>query len=81
VKAKAKGYDYSELLGLIKSKKLRQEDLALKIGMNPATLNLKLNNKSEFNQSQIRQICIVLDIPSRLVPKYFFCEQTLENAS
>ena len=81
MKAKAKGYDYSELLGLMKAKKLRQEDLALKIGMNPATLNLKLNNKSEFNQSQIRQICIVLDIPSRLVPKYFFCEQTLENAS
>ena len=81
MKAVVKGYDYSELLGLMKAKKLRQEDLAQKIRMNPATLNLKLNNKSEFTQSQIRQICAVLEIPLNLVSKYFFCEDTLENAS
>ncbi|WP_407382834.1 DUF739 family protein [Ruminococcus sp.] len=69
-------YDYSKLLGLIKERKLRQEDLAREIDMNPATLNLKLNNKSEFNQSQMSRICIVLGISLTSVPDYFFCEAT-----
>ena len=74
-------YDYSELLGIIKSKNLRQEDLARRINMNPSTLNLKLNNKSEFTQSQMKRICKVLDIPLNNLSKVFFCLETLENAS
>lgn len=47
-------YNYSELLGRIKAKKLTQEELARIIKLNPSTLNLKLNNKSEFSQSDLR---------------------------
>lgn len=74
MKSKKNSFDYSKLLGLIKERNLRQEDLAKKIGMNPATLNLKLNHKSNFNQSQIHQICSVLEIPRSLLSEYFFCE-------
>ena len=76
-----RGYDYSELLGIIKAKNLRQEDLARKINMNPSTLNLKLNNKSEFTQSQMKRICMVLGIPLNNLSRVFFCPLTLENAS
>ena len=74
-------YDYSALLGLMKAKRLRQEDLAAKIHINPSTLSQKLNNQSEFTQGEMRRICKVLGIPLRDLSKYFFCVDTLENAS
>ena len=74
-------YDYSALLGVIKSKKLRQEDLAAKIRVSPSTLSQKLNNQSEFTQGEMKRICKVLGIPLRDLSKYFFCVETLENES
>lgn len=74
-------YDYSSLLGLMKSKKLRQEDLAAKIRINPSTLSQKLNNQSEFTQGEMRKICNVLGVPLGDLSKYFFCSETLEKAS
>lgn len=65
-------YNYSELLGRIKAKKLTQEELARIIKLNPSTLNLKLNNKSEFSQSEIRNICNAMDIPYSEIATYFF---------
>lgn len=65
-------YDYSELLGKIRSKKITQEELAKKIHLNPATLNQKLKNKSEFSQSEMRNICKALDVPIDNIVTYFF---------
>ena len=73
MKDKKPTYDYSELLGLLKSKKLRQEDLASKIHINPSTLSQKLNNQSEFTQGEMKKICKVLNISLKNLSKYFFC--------
>ncbi len=65
-------YDYSELLGKLKSKKITQEELARRIHLNPSTLNLKLNNKSEFSQTEIKNICRVIGVSLDNVAAYFF---------
>lgn len=67
-----KGYDYSELLGKLRAKKITQEELARKIHLNPSTLNQKLNNKSEFSQSEMRNILNVLEVPVSMISTYFF---------
>ena len=67
-----KGYDYSELLGKLRAKKITQEELARKIHLNPSTLNQKLNNKSEFSQSEMRNILNVLEVPVSMIATYFF---------
>lgn len=65
-------YNYSELLGKLKSKGITQEELARKIHINPSTLNFKLNNRSEFTQSEMKAICKVIGEPVDNVVTYFF---------
>lgn len=65
-------YNYSELLGRIKAKKITQEELARQIHLNPSTLNQKLNNKSEFSQTEMRNILKILGEPIDNVAAYFF---------
>ncbi len=65
-------YDYSKLLGRMRELGKTQELLARGIGINPATLNLKLNNKSEWTQDQIAAACASLRINSQEIPMYFF---------
>lgn len=65
-------YDYSKLLGAIKEKRLSQVELAEKIGMNPATLNRKLSNESQFKQKEMQQIMTVLDLSQDNITHYFF---------
>lgn len=67
-----KPYNYSKLLGLMKEKGYTQHTLASKIPMNPATLNGRLHNKSEFNQREIIKISYELGISIEDVPVYFF---------
>ena len=56
----------------MKAKKITQEELAKRIRLNPSTLNQKLNNKSEFSQSEIKSILNVLELPICDVAAYFF---------
>lgn len=65
-------YNYSELLGRIKAKKITQEELARQIHLNPSTLNQKLNNKSEFSQTEMRNILKILGEPIENIAAYFF---------
>lgn len=65
-------YDYSNLLGLIKSKRITHEDLARRIQMHPSTLSSKLNNNSEFTQKQMRAIMTALGKSVDDIPGYFF---------
>lgn len=65
-------YDYSQLLGRLKEKKITQDQLAAKMGISPASMNLKLCNKSPFKQDEILAICDVLNIISSEIPAYFF---------
>lgn len=63
-------YNYAKLLGKIRESGNTQESLAIKVKMSPSTLNLKLNNKRDFTQKQIKKICEELHIEN--VNEYFF---------
>ena len=63
-------YDYSRLKGKMVERGFTQAGLAKEIEMSPATLNLKLNNKSKFGQDEITKIIEVLQL--RNVDPYFF---------
>ena len=75
-------YDYSKLNGRIREKGYTQETLAQKMSektkLSVCSLNLTLNNKRDFKQEEIFQICEILDIPVSHIPKYFFCHKALE---
>lgn len=65
-------YNYNKLLGRMKEKKMTQENLAKRIGLQPPTLSQKLNNKGKFKQTEISKICHILDIPDKEIGQYFF---------
>lgn len=65
-------FNYNKLRGRIRENGLTQEEVAKQINVNPTTLSLKLNNASEFTQSEIRSICDLLDISGRDLSDYFF---------
>lgn len=65
-------YDYSEILGKLRSKNIIQSELADIIGINPSTLNLKFNNKSEFTQTQMKKIVEAVDEPVSKIGFYFY---------
>ena len=74
-------FDYSKLLGKLKEKNITQDKLAEIAGISPSTLNLKLNNKSDFKTKEMLTILKCLGLPTEDIGKYFFCEKTFENAS
>lgn len=74
-------YNYNKLLGKAKECGLTLEDIAGKIGLNVSTLSLKLNNKSEFRQKEMKAICELLNIHIKDISEYFFCSQPSENQS
>lgn len=67
-----KEYDYSKLLGRIKEKLGCNSNLALKLKISERTMSLKLNSKIDFKQSEISDICIILDIADKDIPAHFF---------
>jgi len=69
-------YDYSKLLGHIRSKNITHEKVAQYADMGTDTFSGRINNKSEFRQKQILDICECLGIPLQEIPDYFFCKQT-----
>ena len=70
--------DYSELLGRMRSRGFTQARLAKSIGISETSMNLALNNKREFKQSEIQQICLSLEIPFEEIAKYFFAKKLLK---
>jgi transcriptional regulator with XRE-family HTH domain len=65
-------FNYSKLLGRFREYGFTQKDVATHIGVQPATLSLKLNNKAKFTSSEIDAICKLLDIPNEEIGIYFF---------
>ncbi len=65
-------FNYSKLRGKIREHGYTQEEVAKKLNVAPATLSLKLNNASEFSQSEIQELCSFLDISGAEVSDYFF---------
>ncbi len=70
--SKNEPYNYSELLGRMRAKKITQEELAKQMHLNTSTLNQKLNNKSEFSQTEMKNILEILEVPVANVATYFF---------
>ena len=72
-------FDYSKLRGKMTECGFTQAQLADKIGINKATLNVKLNGHYAFATDEILAICKELDIPTDEISKYFFCDKSSEN--
>lgn len=65
-------YNYSKLAGRMKEYKYTQETLSKALGISETTLNLSLNNKRDFKQNEILNICELLHIPKSRLAEYFF---------
>lgn len=72
-------YDYSKLLGRIKEKYGTRENLVKEITISSTSLNLRLNNKLKFDQQDIKELCIALDIKEEEIPDYFFKEKVRKS--
>lgn len=72
-------YDYSKLLGRIKEKYGTRENLVKEITISSTSLNLRLNNKLKFDQQDIKELCIALDIEEDEIPDYFFKEKVRKS--
>lgn len=65
-------YNYDLLKKRIEKKNFSQESLAPQAGMSRTSLNLKLNNKSHFTQTEIKLLSDLLDITGEELSDYFF---------
>lgn len=65
-------FNYAKLLGRMRECGFTQEQLAKAIGVNKATLSLKLNNRFSFAQEEILSICKQLNIPVCEIGDYFY---------
>lgn len=65
-------FDYSKLKGRIVEKYGNQTAFADDMEMAYSTLNLKLNNKSEWSTTEIVLACKLLEIELTECHKYFF---------
>lgn len=71
--ANKKKWTNKELLtALYKSKKMTQETLASAIGIKRQTFNAKLNSRRDFTQSEIMDICTILNIDAKKREAVFF---------
>lgn len=68
-------YNYSKLKGSIREKYGKQEDFANAMGIGLSTLNLKLNNKAEWSQEEMKTAMRLLDKPLTDLSLYFFSHQ------
>lgn len=68
-------FDYSRLKGRAKEQGMTQEQLAIVAGMKEATYSQKINNNSEFKQSEILNICDALGIEHCQIHSYFFTQK------
>lgn len=68
-------YDYSKLKGRIREICGTNSAFAKKLGCSLNTLSAKLNNKSEFTQSDIMKSTDILNIGINEIPDYYFCSE------
>ena len=64
--------DYSLLRGRIKEKLKNEYVLAEKLHCSKATLSKKLNDEVDFTQSEIENVCTILEIDRIDISSYFF---------
>ncbi len=64
--------DYSLLRGKIKEKLKNEYVLAEKLNCSKATLSKKLNDEVDFTQTEIENVCTILEIERIDISSYFF---------
>lgn len=65
-------FQYNKLRGRIKEICETNEEFARRMGVSPAALSAKLNNKSQWTQPEIYKAVDVLAIDCADIPSYFF---------
>ena len=63
---------YGALKERIKLKYGNQKAFAEALGMNVATLNLKLNGKASLTLPEVEKVCDMLEISANEIKDYFF---------
>ncbi|WP_417405989.1 DUF739 family protein [Hominenteromicrobium sp.] len=64
--------NYNPLRGKIRECGLTQKECAAKIGLSEGQLNRKLAGEYNFKQSEIHNLCDLLDIDAKEIGYYFF---------
>lgn len=64
--------NYSKLLGKIRELGLTQKLVASRIHMTESHFSRKLSGEFAFKQSEIQQLCELLQIPGEQIGAYFF---------
>lgn len=64
--------DYSKLLGKIREKGLNQKKVAHQIHISEGQMCQKIQGRYLFKQSEIRDICDLLEIDQSEIGEYFF---------
>ena len=72
-------FNYSKLRGRIREMGETQGTIAAASGMRETTYSQKINNNSEFKQSEIIDICRALSIPFDQIHSYFFYPRSSEK--
>lgn len=65
-------YEYRKLMGRIVECCGTQANFAKAMGLSERTVSLKMNNKIDFKQDEIKRACEILDINAMEIPAYFF---------
>lgn len=65
-------FDYTKLCNRITELFSCDVNFAIKMGISERTLSLKLNNKSEFKQSEIIKASKLLKLSNKEILSYFF---------
>lgn len=72
-------FDYSKLLGRIKEICRTQTVFADKMGMSISGLSARLNNKQDFDTTEICRACEILQIAFVDIPVYFFTQKVQKH--
>lgn len=67
-------FEYSKLKGRIREVCSSEKAFAEKMDLNRSTMSLKLNNKTDFTQEEIKRACKILEIQPDQIGQYFFNE-------
>ena len=65
-------FELNKLRGRIKEKGYTQEEVAKYINIAPSTFSTKINGTAFFNQDEIHQLAIFLQVPDEKYKEYFF---------
>ena len=68
-------FDYSKLLGKIKTCFKTQGNFAKEMGMSLSAVNSRLNNKIDWTPEEMIKACELLFIPLEEIYLYFFVEK------